>query len=58
MDDPICSHVHKGVVRNYTDEGSSAVTSVCDLPECIAEAIRWVNRMTLSTSAVYIADGA
>ena len=44
-----CPHPRTGRVTThpmgYTN-GPHAATNVCDLPECIAEAVEWVQRMT------------
>lgn len=50
-----CTHPKTGVVTSHKPNpslfeaavlGSHAETPVCDLPECIAEATAWVERMT------------
>jgi hypothetical protein len=47
-----CTHARTGVVTSHPVTGSyqpgssHAATNVCDRPECIAEAIAWVERMT------------
>ena len=44
-----CTHLRTGIVTSRLDDsqnGSHAATSVCDQPECIAEATAWVERMT------------
>lgn len=44
-----CTHPRRGIVTShpagYTN-GSHAATNVCDRPDCIAEAIAWVERVT------------
>ena len=50
-----CVHPRTGVVTSHDPKpglfkaaplGAHAVTPVCNLPECIAEATAWVERMT------------
>lgn len=44
-----CRHPRTGVVTTHPgsyETGSHAATNVCDRPECIAEAVAWVERMT------------
>lgn len=44
-----CTHPRTGIVTSHPNgyvEGRHAATNVCDLPECIAEAIAWVQRMS------------
>jgi hypothetical protein len=48
MTDP-CTHPRTGRVTSHPGvyvEGSHAATSVCDRPECIDEAVAWVERVT------------
>ena len=44
----MCTHPRTGVVTSHPDGnyqgGSHAATDVCDQPECIAEAMKWVKR--------------
>ena len=58
-----CSHPRRGRVTSHPVpgsyvEGPHAATNVCDLPECIAEAVAWVTRMTHGLEAHHIPDGA
>jgi hypothetical protein len=49
MSTPACTHSPKtGKVTSQEGhgDGATATTRVCDLPECIAEAITWVERYT------------
>jgi hypothetical protein len=44
-----CDHPRTGIVTSHPNgyvEGRHAATNVCDQPDCIAEAIAWVERMT------------
>ena len=56
-----CNHTRAGVVTSHSlpvPEGvSHATTPVCDRPECIAEALAWVARMTRQV-AVHVPDEA
>lgn len=54
-----CTHPRTGVVTSHkprasmfeaVELGAHAQAPVCDLPECIAEALAWVERMTRKTA--------
>jgi hypothetical protein len=54
-----CNHARKGIVTNQPDgndpDRPHAARTVCDRPECIAHAIKWVAGHTNET-AVHITD--
>ena len=53
-----CTHIKSGIVTSRPlggIEDSYAATRVCDEPECIGEAIGWVERYSHHT-AHYVAD--
>lgn len=54
-----CSHPRTGIVTSHpngrTDEPHAA-TNVCELPECLEEAMAWVGRMTHGEPGFYVAD--
>jgi hypothetical protein len=49
-----CGHERKGLVTSHrmhgafetVEPGPHAESPVCDLPECIDEAVKWVQRMS------------
>ena len=56
-----CSRPRTGIVTSRPlggIEDSYAATPVCDLPECIAEATAWVERMTHGKKAHHVPDDA
>lgn len=56
-----CTHPHTATVTSQqhgmSDE-ECALTRVCELPECVAEARAWVTRMTLGKPAFLVPDKA
>lgn len=44
LPDPKCNHKRKG--RVFAGEPGEASTTVCDRPECIADAIEWAEAQT------------
>jgi hypothetical protein len=54
-----CTHPRTGRVstnpQGYT-ERPHAATSVCDLQECIEEALAWVTRVTFGLPAFHVRD--
>ena len=54
-----CTHTRTGTVTSHTHGMSDephASTRVCDLPECIAEAVEWVTRMSHGKPAHHLRD--
>lgn len=54
-----CTHPRTGTVTSHPArdryDGRIATTPVCPLPECLAEAFAWVQRMS-GRPAVYVLD--
>jgi hypothetical protein len=59
-----CTHPRKGIVTSHrmhgafetVELGPHAESPVCDLPECIDEAVKWVVRMTSGKPAFHVPD--
>lgn len=57
MNEPKCRHKRAGTVSvPYVQGEAHASTAVCARPDCIEDAKLWVNRITLTRNAEYIAD--
>lgn len=53
--DPKCNHKRKGIVSAGSGDGAHASTSVCNRPDCIADAKQWAHAVT-RLPAVHVVD--